>query len=42
VGLQLIGRWLDEATLLSAAAALEARTEHARRAPPGALSGVWG
>lgn len=42
VGLQLIGRWLDEATLLSAAAALEARTDHARRAPPRALSGVWG
>jgi len=34
VGLQLIGRWLDEGTILRAAGALHARTPHARRAPP--------
>jgi aspartyl-tRNA(Asn)/glutamyl-tRNA(Gln) amidotransferase subunit A len=34
IGLQLVGRALDEATLLRAAAAYERATEHGRRRPP--------
>jgi aspartyl-tRNA(Asn)/glutamyl-tRNA(Gln) amidotransferase subunit A len=34
IGLQLTGRALDEATLLRAAAAYEAATDHGRRRPP--------
>ncbi len=34
VGLQIAGRWRDEATVLRAAAALEAATPWARRRPP--------
>jgi aspartyl-tRNA(Asn)/glutamyl-tRNA(Gln) amidotransferase subunit A len=34
VGLQLIGRALDEATLVRAAAAYERATDHGRRHPP--------
>jgi aspartyl-tRNA(Asn)/glutamyl-tRNA(Gln) amidotransferase subunit A len=34
IGLQLIGRWFEETVLLRAAAAFEARTDHARQKPP--------
>jgi Asp-tRNA(Asn)/Glu-tRNA(Gln) amidotransferase A subunit family amidase len=34
VGLQIVGRWRDEATVLRAAAAFEAAAPWARRRPP--------
>ncbi len=37
VGVQLIGRWMEEATLIRAAAALETRSDFAQREPPAAF-----